>query len=358
VRRALVLAGILALSLSAPAHAGEARLSTDSVFASVSFTDRAGVPDDIRVLSPAQDTITLLGPTVTAGNGCVSVPGGASCTRPADADLWERSSIALGGGDDTLVMEAPQKTDVDGGDGNDRISLAPAASATVDGMAGDDTLTAAGSALLRGGAGSDRLSAGARSALSGGPGTDRLDGSPQNDVLIDAGDGAARDALACNGGADVAQGDETDALEGCASPAIDDIARWKFYWTVLLGPRISVPITLRELHRGSYYGDFAVGFAECAGAACHRARLAARGGKDDWRIVSGGRRVRVKGRWRRGVSPGAIVRVGVEFVFDNVAITKGWEFRTRGHVVPTKRKRCTVAIGELLTAPRREVPCT
>jgi hypothetical protein len=335
------------------------QLSTDSGFASVSFTDPAGVPDDIRVLSPAQDTITLLGPTVTAGRGCVPVPGGASCTRPANADLWERSSIALGGGDDALVMEAPQMSDIDGGDGNDRISLAPAAaSATVYGMAGDDTLIAAGSALLRGGAGNDHLSAGARSGLSGGPGTDRLDGSAQNDMLIDAGDGAARDVIACNGGADIAQGDETDALEGCANPAIDDIARWRFYWTVLKGPRISVPTTLRELHRGSYYGDFAVAFASCAGAACHRAHLEARGGRDNWRVVSGGRRARVKGRWWRGVSPGAIVRVGVEFVFDNVAITKGWQFRTRAHRLPTKRKRCTVAIGELLTAPPREVPCT
>ena len=69
---------------------------------------------------------------------------------------------------------------------------------------------------------------------------------------------------ACNGGADVAQGDATDALEGCANPAIDDIAKWKFYWDVLLGPRITVPTTLRELHRGSYYGDFAIASASRA----------------------------------------------------------------------------------------------
>jgi hypothetical protein len=279
--------------------------------------------------------------------------------HPELTDRWEIVSIQAGGGDDTVTVEAPQQMVVAGGEGNDRISLGPATVATAVGLAGDDTLVAAGSAILEGGDGNDRLSAGARSALSGDAGTDRLDGSPQDDVLIDAGDRGARDVVACHGGNDVTQGDETDTLEGCTTPAIDDIARVKFFWEVRFGPRLSVPTTLRVRYR-PFYGELQSPFVRCVGAACHGARLEYPEGGRDLRIVSGGRRVRIKGRWWRGVSPGAKVRVGLEFRFGGVILTKGFEFRTRAREVPVRRKLCTVTIlaPPRVTGRERVVPCT
>ena len=91
-------------------------------------------------------------------------------------------------------------------------------------------------------------------------------------MLIDAGDRGARDVIACHGGNDVTQGDETDALEGCTPPAIDDIARVKFFWEVRFGPRLSVPTTLRVRYT-PFYGEMQSPFARCSGAACHGARL-------------------------------------------------------------------------------------
>jgi hypothetical protein len=360
VLRALVLAGILLLCASASARAGEVSLDEGIEDISwVSFEDTAGVHDDIRIVSPAEDTIVLLGPTVVAGNRCVPVPGGASCTHPVPSGAWERSHIDLGGGDDTLVVEASHPLVLEGGDGDDRISLGPATRASATGMDGDDTLSTVDSATLDGGPGNDQLSAGAASSLSGGAGTDRLAGSPQNDVLVDAGDRGARDVVACNGGADVTQVDATDALEGCSRAALNEISKVKYHWEVRFGPRLSFPTTMRVRY-SDYFGQLQSPFAYCVGAPCHRAKLGYPRGMSDLRFVSGGKRVRFEGRWWRGVSPGAIVRVGLEFVFGNVRFTKGLEFRTRARDLPVERKRCTVAIlrPPRLSARAREVPCT
>ena len=244
--RGLFLAVVLSLCLTAPARAGEAFISVDgSDVAYLHFEDPAGVPDEIRIPPTAERTITLLGPTVVAGDGCVPVAGGASCTRPSRAHVWERTIIDTGGGDDTVVVETSHQMRIFGNDGNDRISLGPQTIGEVSGGDGDDVLATAASAILFGGAGNDHLSAGARSGLSGDAGADRLEGSPQDDVLVDAGDRGSRDVLACNGGADVMQIDETDALEGCTSAAFDKISRTKFYWEVRYGPRVSIPTLLR-----------------------------------------------------------------------------------------------------------------
>ena len=287
----------------------------------------------------------VLGPTVTAGKWCVAVPGGASCTHPTmsiDGD-WQRSRIDLGGGDDTLTVEASQPMAVDGGDGNDRITLGPGILAAVTGMGGDDILATARSAILEGGPGNDQLSAGAASSLSGGTGTDRLTGSPQNDVLVDAGDPGARDAVACNGGADVTQVDASDALEGCSRAMLDELSTINYFWEVRFGPRLSFP-TRMLVRWPDYSGDDYKVFAYCVGAPCHGAKLGYPRGVNHLRFVSGGKRVRFEGRWWRGVSPGARVRVGFEFTFGNVRFTKGLEFRTRARALPVRRKRCTVAI--------------
>ena len=363
--RGLFLAVVLSLCLTAPARAGEAFISVDgSDVAYLHFEDPAGVPDEIRIPPTAERTITLLGPTVVAGDGCVPVAGGASCTRPSRAHVWERTIIDTGGGDDTVVVETSHQMRIFGNDGNDRISLGPQTIGEVSGGDGDDVLATAASAILFGGAGNDHLSAGARSGLSGDAGADRLEGSPQDDVLVDAGDRGSRDVLACNGGADVMQIDETDALEGCTSAAFDKISRTKFYWEVRYGPRVSIP-TLLRVRDSKYFGDIQSLFAQCIGAPCRGAKFEAdhhdyKQSFTDLRIVRGGKRVRFEGRWWRGVSPGAIVRVGLSFELGNVRFTKGWEFRTRARKVPIRRKRCTVAILAYPRArgPGREVPCT
>ena len=359
--RLLVLAGVLALWLSSPAFAGVAEVDVDPTdVAYLTFDDPEGVADEIHFASPAEETVIVLGPTVTAGSGCVPVPGGASCTRPPTSVAWERTVIATGGGDDTVTADVPQQMRIFGGEGNDRITFGPSATGEIYGMEGNDVLSAAGSARIEAGDGDDVVSAGAASGLSGGAGTDRLNGSPQDDVIVDAGDHGTRDEIACNGGDDVTQGDATDTLQGCTRGALDKLSTVDYFWRVRYGPRLSVPTRLRVRY-SEYHGKLQAPFAECIGAPCHRARFDSVG--DDirnWRIVSGGERIRLRGRWWRGVSPGAIVRVGLEFIFSDVHITKGLEFRTRARELPTVRKRCTVTIVKppQTSARARVVPCT
>ena len=288
------------------------------------------------------------------------VPGGASCTHPDLTDLWEIVSIQVGGGDDTVTVEAPQQMVVSGDEGNDRISLRQAAVATAVGLDGDDTLIAAGSAILRGGDGNDHLSAGARSALSGDDGTDRLDGSPQDDVLINAGDRGARDVIACNGGKDVTQGDETDALEGCTPPAIDDIARVKFF-----GRSGSARGSACRRRCGCATGPSTASCRTRSRAAAARPATVRRSSTPGGRQRPADRQRRPTGAHQgpmvaRRLPPAPKVHVGLEFRFGGVVLTKGFEFRTRARKLPTKRKRCTVTILDPsgVTGRERVVPCT
>ena len=306
---------------------GEAKLSkgVDGV-AVLSYVDDTGMPDDLRVASPAKHTITLLGPTVVAGGGCVPVPGGASCTHPDLTDLWEIVSIQVGGGDDTVTVEAPQQMVVSGDAGNDRISLGPTTVATAVGLEGDDTLIAAGSAILRGGDGTISLSAGARSALSGDAGTDRLDGSPQDDVLMTMRATAARDVIACHGGNDVTQGDETDRSR--AAPPGD--RRHRACQVLLEGPvrpaAQRADDAARALH--ALLCEMQRPFARCSGAACHDARLEYTEEAAAPADRRGGRRVRIRPLVRRRLARGEGAR-GPRVRFGGVILTKGFEFRTR-----------------------------
>ena len=151
-----MLAGVLALWLSAPAPAGVAEVYVDpSDVAYLTFDDPAGVADEIHFASPAEDTVIVLGPTVTAGSGCAPVPGGASCTRPPTS-IWERTLIAMGGGDDTIAASRrAAAVRIFGGDGNDRITFGPAKTGEIYGMEGNDVLSAAGSARIEAGDGDD-----------------------------------------------------------------------------------------------------------------------------------------------------------------------------------------------------------
>jgi hypothetical protein len=340
----------MALVVAAPAHGGVVESSVAGGAGYMNYSDPAGVPDDLHV-SASGETMLVLGATVTAGTGCAPIPGGASCGLPAGAAAWDRPSVDTGGGDDNVVVDAPQGVRVFGGTGNDRLTLATTSPGSLYGMDGDDVLTSAGSASLQGDAGNDTLSAGAKAGISGGPGTDRIDGSPQDDVLVDAGDGGTGDVIACHGGADVTLGDPGDTLDGCSGNALVDASKTKFRWRVKFGPRVTIPLRMRISYT-TYYGVQAP-FAECRGAACHRARF---DGNLSQRIVSGGVRTRYLGRIRRAVGPGATIRAGLTFTFGDVTFSKGLEFHTRAHALPTVRKRCTVTIPP--TGGReRVIPC-
>jgi len=347
--RGLVLAMVLALVCTAPANAGVVTAKELAGAGFLDYEDPAGVPDDLRISASGEPTILVLGATVSAGDGCVAVAGGASCTLPAGTAGWDRPVIDTGGGDDTVVVDATQGIRVFGGAGNDHITLNAVGSAY--GMEGDDVLTAAGSAALEGGPGNDTLSAGAASGISGGPGTDRIAGSSQDDVLVDAGDNGTADTIDCRGGADVTQGDASDTLTGCERNGLIDASKTKFRWRVQFGPKVTIPLRMR-VSETTYYGVQAP-FAECIGKACHRARF---DGRLSQRIVSGGVRVKYLGRMRRGVGPGATIRAGLWFMFGDVAFSKGLEFRTRARAVPMVRKRCTVTIPPV-GGHERVVPC-
>ena len=340
----------MALVVAAPAHAGVVETLKPPPAATCDYTDPDGVADDLHV-SASGETMLVLGAKVTAGTGCAPVPGGASCALPAGAVAWDGPSIDTGGGDDIVVVDAAQGVRVFGGAGNDRLTLATTSPGALYGMDGDDVLTSAGSAALEGGAGNDTLSAGAKAGISGGPGTDRIDGSPQDDVLVDAGDGGTHDVIACHGGADVTQGDPGDTLDGCGENALVNASKTKYRWRVMFGPRLTIPLRMR-ISETSYYGVQSA-FAECRGAACHRARF---DGILSQRIVSGGVRVRYLGRMRRAVGAGATIRAGLSFSFGDVMFSKGLEFHTRARALPTVRKRCTVTIPPV-GGHERVIPC-
>jgi hypothetical protein len=342
---------LAALAVAAPARAGEVTVHEAAGAGYLDYSDPAGLADDLHV-SASGETMLVMGATVTAGAGCAAVPGGASCALPAGAVAWDRPAIDSGGGDDVVVVDAPQGVRVFGGAGNDRLTLATTSPGSLYGMDGDDVLTAAGSAALEGGPGDDTLSAGAKSGISGGPGTDRITGSPQDDVLVDAADGTVGDVIACNGGADVTQADPGDTLDGCSGNALVDASKTKYRWRVMFGPRLTIPLRMR-ISETSYFGVVQAPFAECRGAACHHARF---DGSLSQRIASGGVRVKYRGRTRRAVGAGARIRAGLTFTFGDVEFSKGLEFRTRAHALPTVRKRCTVRIPPV-TGRERVVPC-
>jgi Ca2+-binding RTX toxin-like protein len=161
---------------------------------------------------------------------------------------------ATGGrGDDVLLgpVGTPDRVQLDGGDGDDRLIARDGHRVQLDGGAGDDELAAgAGESVLIGARGSDVLIGGPRfDVLYGGTGDDRLDGRAGGDRLfaglgddrlrggaggdqlvggsgldlIAGGSGAdrvfaqdrQRDRISCGTGRDVAQADRRERAWGC-----------------------------------------------------------------------------------------------------------------------------------------------
>jgi RTX calcium-binding nonapeptide repeat (4 copies) len=353
LRRAVPMAGLMSLCFAAPASAGT--VAIEEFFGGivhVTYTDEAGVDDNVTFTSPDDRTIVATGPGVVAGPNCAPVPGGARCTQPPGTTGWEKSTVVGGPGDDTIVSRAPQVYRVFGDTGDDRLAFEGVAGGLYGGP-GADVLSAAGAATLQGDAGDDHLIASRASALSGGAGSDRLDGSPQSDVIVDAGDRGTRDVIACRGGADITQGDRGDRLRGCSRRALDALSKVRHRWRVFPGPGLTEPVRLRV--RDTNYVGLQAPFAECVGRACAGARLdSPPRAFRSFRIVRGGVRHRWNGRTRRTVRAGATIRIGLWFRFGEVEFTKGLEFRTRANALPRKRKRCTVTV----RGRTRAVPCT
>jgi Ca2+-binding RTX toxin-like protein len=131
---------------------------------------------------------------VTAGAGCTSVPGDntlVTCDLGAPA-------VALGlivnvyDRDDTVLNDSPIGMLANGGAGGDLLRGSPTAADTIQGGAGDDSLSSGGFDSADGG-----------NSLTGGAGNDTLHGSEGND-LLNAGDG--NDTVYANGGNDTLRG--------------------------------------------------------------------------------------------------------------------------------------------------------
>jgi len=198
VRLALALTSLL---LFAPA-AHAATVSVDS--GALRITALPGETNAIDV-GPGL-VVADSGAPLMLGPGCV--PQGVEALCPGAT----RIDADLGDGDDALTVSAPLPADLNGGEGNDTLTVA-AAIATLDGGDGNDTLTAAtGADVLSGGPGFDTLTAGeGDDRLDGGTGGDSADGGGGADsiVLRDR----VTDSATCGAGRDTARAEVLDQLD-------------------------------------------------------------------------------------------------------------------------------------------------
>jgi Ca2+-binding RTX toxin-like protein len=157
-------------------------------------------------------TIATLNLDGADDNETVSVAGGLLVHTSTGGDLnsvsdWNSSMD----GDQTLPADGTFTVVVNGGDGNDSLTMlakkTEIASATLDGQAGDDVLTGTDTSdSLDGGDGNDRV--------VGGKGTDKMSGGAGNDTLVwNNGDGS-----------DIINGDAgNDGVEVNGSPTLGDV---------------------------------------------------------------------------------------------------------------------------------------
>jgi Ca2+-binding RTX toxin-like protein len=212
--RALLLAGLTAVALAAPARA-----------------TTAGVRDGVLEIQggPGGDLVQLLpvdigGPalavidqykSVDAGSGCVPGAGGwALCARGAIAAI----DVDLGPGNDMLIADGDVPVVASGGEGDDAMTALGRpgqAPVTFDGGPGDDQLGGSpGADVLRGGPGADGIDGhGGSDTVDPGPGRDAVADSGGDDV-IDARD-AEPDFVDCGPGQDTGTFDAFDHAQNC-----------------------------------------------------------------------------------------------------------------------------------------------
>jgi Ca2+-binding RTX toxin-like protein len=198
VRLALALTSLLLLA--APAQAATVEVSAGAL----RITAQPGETNAIDIGPGA--TVADSGAPLTLGPGCMPQGIEALCVGAT------RVEADLSDSDDVLTLSAPLPADLNGGEGNDSLTVI-AAVATLDGGLGNDTLTAAtGADALSGGPGFDTLTAG--------EGDDRLDGGTGGDAA-DGGGGAdsivlrdrLTDTATCGAGRDTVRAEVLDQLD-------------------------------------------------------------------------------------------------------------------------------------------------
>ena len=203
----LALVFVTAALLPAPASAATAEvratteydgpaLDTFTVYATV-FYDAA--PGELNAATARRDGDAIVvhddGATITAGTGCTSIDERTvSCKptaeqrgeAPGGATVSLETSIGLGDGNDTGLMETVGAAS--GGLGDDTLTVAAsnAKGASLFGDDGNDTLVGGpGDDGLYGGSGDDKLGGGPKAdSLDGGAGADTVSGERGNDTLF------------------------------------------------------------------------------------------------------------------------------------------------------------------------------
>ena len=146
------------------------------------------VHTDVAFGGTGDSHVTITGAkrgTITTGSGDDVI----DVTAQSNGAGWSNAfDIESGAGDDIITIRGDRSyttADVDAGDGNDTVTFTGGGAATLDGGAGDDTLTGGGGAdTLIGGLGDDTLVGGdGNDSLDGGDGADNLSGDAGNDVL-------------------------------------------------------------------------------------------------------------------------------------------------------------------------------
>lgn len=182
---------------------------------------------EARMLLSASLTRSVLNVTGTSKNDVIVVG-----RDPADAGKY---LVTMNGKSSRFARKSVRFIRVDGGDGNDKITISDKAGTvtgrvTLSGSAGNDTITAGATAanisggdgndVLVGGAGSDFIDGGAGDDfVRGGAGNDRITGDDGDDQMY--GD-AGNDTLLGGAGNDILGGDDEDTLNFVGkTPALD-----------------------------------------------------------------------------------------------------------------------------------------
>jgi Ca2+-binding RTX toxin-like protein len=209
MRRRIILGLILAVAVSCVPLAGTASAATVSLELPTTILYKAGT-GETNALDVHMDGARVVfhdaGTPLTLGQHFAG-----DCTQPdqntvsCDRQFVLSVRAELDDGADRGTLDLPLTASLQGGDGNDTLTVStitpPPGPVEAHGDAGDDTLAVgAGQVLLYGGAGADALTAGPQggSLLHGDTGEDHLTGGP------------GRDSLAGDDGADVIVGGDGD----------------------------------------------------------------------------------------------------------------------------------------------------
>ena len=207
---------LLLLFLALPATANAATVSVDGDALRVAAAP--GETNEVTVAPGAPGTLAVADSAapLSAASGCAADDDLVVCTGAT------RIEVALGDGDDELVLSALVPADATGEAGNDRLLVEPIVAPlgpagypalTLDGGEGDDALTSSGGAdVLSGGPGFDTLTGGeADDRLDGGTGGDLADGGAGNDAIVLR--DRVSDTAACGTGRDAVRAEVLDQLD-------------------------------------------------------------------------------------------------------------------------------------------------